>query len=213
MGVIHLIRHGQAAWDSDNYDQLSELGVKQSASLGMAWEAIEKRWDHAISGSMERHVHTAAEVIEGAGFGDGYDIDQRWNEFDHLALTGHLDAATRPSSAKEFQARLNSAIEDWMGGSVHAGESFAEFEGRVLAGFQHTRGLAGPGSTAVVFTSGGPIAMVVSHLLAGDASMFMRLNTVIVNASLTTVIVGTKEARLLSFNEHGHLPAGQVTYR
>ena len=64
-----------------------------------------------------------------------------------------------------------------------------------------------------MFTSGGPIATVVSHLLAGDDSLFIRLNAVIVNASVTTIINGSTGPRVLSFNEHTHLPRDLVTFR
>ena len=42
-----------------------------------------------------------------------------------------------------------------------------------------------------MFTSGGPIAIVASHLLTGDASAFQRINDVMLNAAVTTVIVGS----------------------
>lgn len=213
MGVIHLIRHGQATWQDDNYDQLSDLGREQSAALGMAWEASEQRWTHAITGSMERHLGTAVEVIEGAGFGDGYDIDDRWNEFDHLALTGHVDAASRPKEPKEFQSLLNTAIGEWMNGADGAGETFIDFSHRVLSAFDDACAMAGKGQTVVVFSSGGPISLISSQVLAGDASLFMALNTVMINASLTTIIVGQDSRRLLTFNEHGHIPKSLVTYR
>ena len=34
MGTIYLIRHGQASFDSADYDQLSDLGQLQAAQLG-----------------------------------------------------------------------------------------------------------------------------------------------------------------------------------
>ena len=64
-----------------------------------------------------------------------------------------------------------------------------------------------------MFTSGGPIGLVVSHLLAGDDSLFQRVNDVVVNAGVTTVIVGQSGPRLLAFNEHTHLPRDLVTFR
>ena len=34
MGTIYLVRHGQASFGSDDYDQLSPLGEEQSWHLG-----------------------------------------------------------------------------------------------------------------------------------------------------------------------------------
>ena len=39
MSVIYLIRHGQASFGTDNYDQLSALGREQSAILGSYFAA------------------------------------------------------------------------------------------------------------------------------------------------------------------------------
>ncbi len=72
---------------------------------------------------------------------------------------------------------------------------------------------AGSGRSVAVFTSGGPIALVASHLLTGGATLFQRINDVVINASVTTIIVGQSGPRLLTFNEHGHLPRDMVTFR
>ena len=39
MAVIYLVRHGQASWDADDYDVLSETGWEQSRLLGAALAA------------------------------------------------------------------------------------------------------------------------------------------------------------------------------
>jgi broad specificity phosphatase PhoE len=213
VGAIHLIRHGQASWGADDYDLLSELGVQQGTWLGQSWEASGFRPSWSVSGSMRRHTQTAVAALDAVD-GDQYDIDPRWNEYDHLALTGHLEAAGRPADAREFQSQLDAALEGWVGGSGSDGhERFTDFADRVLAGLDDVVARTGSGQSAAVFTSGGPIALVTSHLLAGDASLFITLNRVVVNASVTTVIVGRGGTRLLSFNEHTHVPRDSQTFR
>ncbi|AWB93874.1 histidine phosphatase family protein [Aeromicrobium chenweiae] len=213
MGSIHLIRHGQASWGSDDYDQLSELGAEQSAALGMSWEASGWAPTAAVAGGMKRHAQTAISTIDASGQGDGYDVDPGWDEYDHLALARAHDPAALAGDAKAFQASLNVALEAWRAGESGAGESFEDFRRRVLGSFERVVAQAGSGQRIAVFTSGGPIALVVSHLLAGDDSHFQVLNDVVINASVTTVIVGQTGARLLAFNEHGHLPHDMVTFR
>lgn len=213
MGSIHLVRHGQASWQSDDYDKLSDLGHRQADALGLSWEAAQFEWTHAVAGSMRRHDETAISAMEGADFGDGHDVDERWNEYDHLALTGFVDAASRPADAREFQKLLNVSLDRWIGGDTTQGESFAEFADRVRGAFDEAREHAGSGQSVVVFTSGGPIALATSYALAGDASLFQRLNNVVINASVTTFIVGSSGTNLLSFNEHTHLPKDMVTFR
>ena len=59
MGSVHLIRHGQASFGSDDYDQLSPIGMQQSTALGMSWEASGWAPTAAVAGSMKRHAQTA----------------------------------------------------------------------------------------------------------------------------------------------------------
>ena len=133
MGAIHLIRHGQASWHADDYDQLSERGVRQSALLGMAWEASDWAPTSAVSGSMKRHAQTAIAAIDASGrdsaMGGGYDVDAGWDEYDHRALTAERVAMT----PREFQPLLEESLAgldgrhprghrrpyaDWRGGIV-----------------------------------------------------------------------------------------------
>ncbi len=212
MGTVHLVRHGQASWGAADYDQLSALGAEQASALGTSWEATEWAPTDAMAGGMKRHAQTAIATIDAYG-GDGYDVDAGWDEYDHLALARAHDPASLAEDAKAFQASLNLAITAWMAGDGGAGESFEQFRSRVLTSFESVVSQATSGRSVAVFTSGGPIALVVSHLLAGDDSLFQQLNDVVVNASVTTIIVGRSQPRLLSFNEHAHLPRDMVTYR
>ncbi len=213
MGVVHLIRHGQASFGSDDYDVLSSIGEVQGSALGQSWEAGAFMPTDAVAGSMKRHAQTAIAAIDACGGPDGYDIDAGWNEYDHIGIaTAHDDGALQLDS-KAFQRLLNEALADWRAGVGTYDEPYSSFVGRVMGSFEAAVGLAGPGRSVAVFTSGGPIAMVVSHLLAGDDSLFQRLNDVIINASVTTVIAGSTGPRLLSFNEHAHLARDLVTYR
>ncbi|WP_236757574.1 histidine phosphatase family protein [Aeromicrobium sp. PE09-221] len=210
---MHLIRHGQASFGSDNYDVLSSLGETQSSALGQGWEAGGFVPTHAVAGSMRRHAQTAIAAIDACGGPDGYDIDAGWNEYDHVGIATSHDAGALGLDSKAFQRLLNQAIADWRSGVGEYDEPYDAFVGRVMGSFEAAVELAGPGRSVAVFTSGGPIAMVVSHLLTGDDSLFQRLNDVIINASVTTVIAGSTGPRLLSFNEHTHLARDLVTYR
>ncbi|MEH3033938.1 MAG: histidine phosphatase family protein [Aeromicrobium erythreum] len=211
MGAIHLIRHGQASWGADDYDQLSELGLRQAAWLGQSWEASGFRPTWSVAGAMRRHAQTAVAAIDAID-GDLYDVDAGWDEYDHLGLVGAEKAADRPADARAFQQVLDAALERWVAGG-DAPETFAQFTERVLRALDAATEQAGSGQEVAVFTSGGPIGLVASHLLAGDASLFIGLNRVVVNASVTTLIVGRGGRRLLTFNEHTHVPRDAVTFR
>jgi broad specificity phosphatase PhoE len=139
-------------------------------------------------------------------------VDAGWNEYDHRPLTDRL-TLTRKMTPQEFQPVLEEALERWMDGRLDTTPAYTDWHGGVLGSLERAIDAAGPGQDVAVFTSGGPIATVVSHLLTGDDSLFIRLNAVIVNASVTTIINGSTGPRVLSFNEHTHLPRDLVTFR
>ena len=212
MGAIHLIRHGQASWGAEDYDELSELGVRQSGLLGMSWEASDWAPTAAISGSLNRHTQTAVATIDASGRGDGYDVDAGWDEYDHRSLTDRLPRTGM--APHEFQPLLEESLAHWMDGTLTGATiAYADWRGGVLAALGRAIAAAGPGQDVAVFTSGGPIATVVSHLLTGDDTLFIRLNAVVINAGVTTVINGSTGPRLLAFNEHTHLPRDLLTFR
>lgn len=216
VGVIHLIRHGQASWGAADYDQLSDLGVQQGSLLGTSWEASDWAPTHCVAGSLHRHAQTAVATIDACGQGDGYDVDPGWDEYDISGLQQGIaeQSGGRTLAPKEFQPLLDATLRRWVDGQERMGTSFADWSGAVLTALDSTlERAARSGEQVAVFTSGGPIGLVASHLLAGDASLFIRLNAVVVNTSVTTVIVGSSGPRLLTFNEHGHLPRDLVTFR
>lgn len=206
-----MVRHGQASAGSADYDVLSEHGHAQARHLGYAWEASGWRPTVAVSGSMRRHHETAITTLDVLGDVDGYDVDPGWNELDLEPLLEKYPTASGeavPASQLTFAERTRS----WSHGGPGGRETFVEFRSRVLAAFDRACAEAGSGRTAVVFTSGGPIAMVATHLLGGDSEMWLRLAPVVINASVTTAIAGSKGQTLIAFNEHMHLPASDVTY-
>ena len=149
-------------------------------------------------------------MAEAAGWSLTPSVDGRWDEMDHLAV---LDAQPRDfdgePDARQFQAWFEKATGRWLSGA-HDGEyaeSWPVFRDRVLVGLD----ALGDGTTVVV-TSGGPISIVVANLLESSAA-YQRIAPVVVNASVTKVVVGRRGHTLVSFNEHGHLPGDLLTYR
>ena len=64
MSVLCLVRHGQASFFSDDYDQLSPKGVAQSRLLGKYWVENLVDIDEVYSGSLARQLQTAEAVGE-----------------------------------------------------------------------------------------------------------------------------------------------------
>ena len=59
MTIVYLVRHGQASFGSENYDQLSATGVLQAKALGQYISPILKQQPYVVAGNMKRHQQTA----------------------------------------------------------------------------------------------------------------------------------------------------------
>lgn len=67
MGTLYLVRHGQASFGADDYDNLSELGRRQSVRLGQYWRERGVTFDAVLTGTLRRHAQTWAGIAEGLG--------------------------------------------------------------------------------------------------------------------------------------------------
>ena len=218
MGVVLLVRHGQASFGADDYDVLSETGWTQGRLLGKWLADRDVRPTAMIHGGMRRQRHTAAALAEAAGWADlEPTVDPGWAEFDHVSMVAaypHLPADLDLTDRRAFQQVFEQATAHWTAGEPgDFTETYAAFETRVRSSLSRAVSLAGSGQTVVVVSSGGPIAVACSALIDPDARLWQRFNTVIVNSSVTRVVVGSTGARLLTFNEHAHLEGQHLTYR
>jgi broad specificity phosphatase PhoE len=224
MGQLLLVRHGQASWGSDDYDVLSPLGWEQSRMLGRALAARATTPDLVVQGGLRRHRETSAAVVEEAGWDEVVPANDRgWNEYDHLGMLAAEPAPAfagdEPSPA-EFQGWFESATRRWTRGEGTYDESFPVFTARIDEAMARTCDLAGGSSPVVVVSSGGAISWVAASLLLGTtkpddaaAALWQQLNKVVVNTSITKVVLGRRGATLVSFNEHSHLEGNGLTYR
>jgi broad specificity phosphatase PhoE len=219
MGVVLLVRHGQASFGAADYDVLSESGVEQSRVLGRALAAQGPAPTAIVHGAMLRQRDTASAMADAGGWSATPELDQGWDEFDHLGVVAR--AATDGADlddVRAFQQLFEEATARWYAGEhdEEYAESWPVFVARVADAVD--RAFARDGVTVVV-TSGGPIAVACARLVAPDvdaralAPYWTRFNTVTVNAGLTRILQGSTGRRLLSFNEHSHLARDLVTYR
>jgi broad specificity phosphatase PhoE len=220
MGMVLLVRHGQASFGAEDYDVLSESGVEQGRVLGRSLAAAGVSPAAVVHGAMRRQRDTAAAMTQAAGWSVAPEVDEGWNEFDHLAVVARA-AEVDPGLLEDrrgFQRAFEEATARWTSGAhdEEYAETWTAFAGRVRKALD--RACAADGAT-VVATSGGPIAVACASLVDAEAAppelgrLWARFNTVIANASVTRVIEGSTGRRLLTFNEHGHLPRALLTYR
>ena len=217
MGLVLLVRHGQASFGADDYDVLSETGWEQGRLLG-SWLGERGVVPTALMhGGMRRQRDTAAAIAEAAGWPVTPVVDPGWDEFDHVGLVAsypNLPDDVDLSDRRAFQRLFDEATSHWTAGEPgEYAETYADFESRVRGALDRAVAAAGSGETVVVVSSGGPIAVACSALVDPEARLWQRFNTVIVNSSVTRVLVGSTGPRLLTFNEHPHLEGDHLTYR
>ena len=63
MASLYLIRHGQASFGSDNYDQLSPLGQRQADVSGQFFVDVGLHFAEAVSGDLSRQRETGERVL------------------------------------------------------------------------------------------------------------------------------------------------------
>jgi broad specificity phosphatase PhoE len=212
--TLLLIRHAQGSFGSEDYDVLSERGREQTVALAAELDRRGVRLDRLVSGSLARQRDTAAAIAAAQELAPA--IDPRWDEYDSEGFVArHAASASPPSTTREFQAILDAALVAWVAGGAGDG-SWPAFRDRVAAALGELTESLGPGQTALVCTSGGPLAAVCVALLGLPDKALVPFNRVLVNASVTKVISGRSGSTLVSFNEHGYLEATDgalVTYR
>jgi broad specificity phosphatase PhoE len=224
MGVVLLVRHGQASFGADDYDVLSDVGWTQSRLLGSYLAERGVAPDVVLHGDMRRHRDTAAGMADGAAWSVETTADPGWNEFDHLGVVAAYPEVPRDGKLDRvgFQRVFEAATRRWTSGAHDADypEAWSAFVARVGAGLERACGSAGPGGTVVVVSSGGPIALACARLVHPDggdpatlAALWARFNTVCVNSGVTRLVVGSTGVRMLTFNEHPHLEGEHLTYR
>ncbi len=210
MPVVYLVRHGQASYGAEDYDVLSPIGHEQSAVVGRELQRRGVRSPQVVCGDLVRQRNTANGIIDSAGFESTMTIDPRWNEFDHpdmpLPTTGAGDSF-------EFQQRLDGALENWVRADKLDG--WRGFQNDAFAALADFADSLGAGATGLAVTSGGVISAIVSRVWGLDAQGTVRINRVVTNTSLTSIVFGRQGMNLLSVNDQSHLVGNRelLTYR
>ncbi|MED5621588.1 histidine phosphatase family protein [Ideonella sp. BN130291] len=235
MGQIHLVRHGQASFDSDHYDCLSALGERQARLLGDWFARCGRRVDMLHRGSLQRHRQTADGLMEAlpsalrpaadvqidAGF-DEYDHDaillaQRPDLADPAAMRAWL--AAQPHPRRAFQHLFAQAMARWVSGAHDSDypESWAAFRARTLAALQQAVQRAGGSRTLVIVTSGGPISAICQQLLRLPDDSACEVCYGLANSGVTSLFYSGERLSLAQLNNIAHLDVvadpALVTYR
>lgn len=212
-----------------DYDELSERGREQASTLGRFF--ADQRWtfDAVFAGPARRHRDTAALAGEsmvqaGRGWPAAVEIPQL-DEHDAFSLVRAgtsaladvpevaqgqraLEAAQTPAErSRGFQRLFEAVMHRWMAGRFEPQgvETWPEFRQRVTAGLEQI--LASDARRGVVFSSVGPLAVLLQRALGTDDAASFRTAWRLRNASLTTFVFdGQGRFTLDGFNALPHLP-------
>ncbi|HCY17543.1 MAG: histidine phosphatase family protein [Curvibacter sp. GWA2_64_110] len=221
MGTLYLVRHGQASFGAEDYDQLSPLGQQQSVRLGQYWRERGMTFDAVLTGTLRRHAQTWAGIAEGAGYRNEVLPLEGLNEYDSAAViaTIHPHKLQKPDTPELYRHHfrlLRDGLTQWMNGVVSPKgmPSYDDFLAGVTSALDHVR--QNFEGNVLIVSSGGPISTAVGHVLGTTPETTIELNLRIRNSAVTEFQFNPKRHTLLSYNTLPHLDrpelADWVTY-
>ncbi|MEH6606419.1 MAG: histidine phosphatase family protein [Pseudomonadales bacterium] len=223
MAELYLVRHGQASFGSDNYDQLSPLGYQQALWLGEYLRDRAIHPDRMIIGDMARHRQTAENICQGLGRDMEIEVHAGFNEFDFLQLVNayieqrpELDMPDK-AEPKQVYRLLRTAMTAWSKNEIDESsltESWQEFHSRVEAALSFARRANTP--RTLVASSGGTIAVALSQIMGFDSETLINVNLQSKNTGVSHFHYNDKNIYVSSFNNVPHLDSNQrldaITY-
>ena len=212
MGTLYLVRHGQASFGADDYDQLSERGRAQSVRLGQYWRERGQKFAAVYTGTLKRHQQTLQGIVQGLG---GLDLPVQaapgLNEYDSEALLhaihpAPLPKADTPELYRQHFRLLCDALAQWMGGTISPQgmpdwNGFSDGVHAVLEQIRHQHA----GRNVLLVSSGGPISTAVGQVLGTSPEVTIALNMRLRNSAVTEFSISPKRLMLQTFNTLNHL--------
>lgn len=213
MGTLYLVRHGQASFGADDYDQLSARGREQAVRLGEHWRERDLAFDAVITGTLRRHTQTLEGIAEGLQTTPEVLQMPGLNEYDSHALIAaiHPQPLPRPDTPELYRHHfrlLCDALAQWMAGviSPQGMPSWNEFSAGVRGALDHVR-QHHVGHNVLLVSSGGPISTAVGQVLGTAPEVTIALNMRIRNSAVTEFSIAPKRLMLQTFNTLPHLQA------
>lgn len=219
MSELYLIRHGQASFGTENYDQLSELGYEQSRLLGLYFRERNIDFDHALAGRMQRHYQTLEGIGQGmeTETGESSRIHPGFNEYDFAELIKsfsnlHPDdelvrfVAENPLDKKNFYRLLRLALIAWTEDALaDIPETWTAFQQRVAEARSMLHELAATGNRVLVVSSGGAISQFIGSVLNLSPEKVFDLNLQLRNTGICHFYFNAHKISLSGFNGVPHL--------
>lgn len=228
MSLLYLIRHGQASFDAEDYDQLSVRGMEQARQLGLHWAKLNLIFDHVHVGPRRRHRQTMEAVAavyreRGLNWPEAVALPELDEHFGYDVLTRSLpDLMQRDPVIRDMKEKLrkdsDTAQRDylrlfqkvtrlWVRRELNRPdlEAWHEFRERVNRGLVTITGGAGSKKKVAAFSSGGPVAAAMGFALNLDDEKTLDLSWVVRNAAYSEFLFSRGRFSLMTFNAVPHL--------
>ena len=221
MSILHLIRHGQASFGADDYDNLSPKGIEQSIALGKALSEKESKFDHVIVGPHRRHIQTFEGIKQGYKFSDLPDpvIDDRFAENQLMEIAQHFipqilntnkstneifHEVPQEDRHDKFLKLFQVVAKKWMNEELDLSEpdfeGFSVFRARIANTLNSIQEQTTDKSDIMVVTSGGAISGFYAEATECSQEEIMKLNFGLKNVSISEFLVTTERFTLKAFN-------------
>jgi len=237
MSKIYLIRHGQASFLAEDYDNLSEKGKLQSQVLGNYFVKNHIHFDKIFIGKLNRHQqtfegfntaflsekidlpspiyleelneHQVPEALTLAydNFVSQYKEAKKW-----LTEMNENPKLTRRNSIKMFELFLREYVSGCYNFEHESVQSWSDFRIQAKKGISNILKNTAKGETIGVFTSGGTISSIIGDVLEIKEEKIAELNLAIRNASFSQLLFSENRCNVLSLNETPHLSKELITF-
>jgi|AP95_1055475.scaffolds.fasta_scaffold00799_8 broad specificity phosphatase PhoE len=237
MSKIYLIRHAQASFLADDYDNLTEKGVLQSEILGLYFVDKNIHFDKIFIGKLKRHQQTfdgfnKAFITEGIELPKPIYLEElnehqvpealslayndfinQYNEarklFNEIEKDSNLK---RKNSIKIFELFMREYTSGRYYFEHESIQSWADFRTQTKKGIKTILENTDKGETIGVFTSGGTKSSILGDILGITEEKISELNLVIRNASFSQLLFSENKLNILSLNETPHLSKELITF-
>ncbi|WDD97076.1 histidine phosphatase family protein [Thalassomonas actiniarum] len=233
MAALYLIRHGQASFGQADYDQLSDKGYQQAHLLGEHWRALAAP-DKCYCGQLLRHGQSADAFLS-AYRGKDLPLLKHpgFNEFNHLEVLArynprwrdyqlmNADIAGQENPPAFLRQSFTQAMQRWISGAYDDyQQTWPQFKQGCLDGLQQviareSPSLAAKGSGAkaaeteakniLVFTSGGPISVIIGHILGLGDQQALTISQQLANTGVSKLLFSQGRLNIDYINNYRHL--------
>jgi|TARA_B110000977_G_scaffold199909_1_gene288661 broad specificity phosphatase PhoE len=225
MSELYLVRHAQASFGADNYDQLSDHGHQQSRWLGDYMGMRGLKFDTLLVGDMVRHHETMNGICAGMDIdGSGRLVLPGLNEYNFVAMIDSYKTtngddpmfqsiADNPKDNRYHFRLLRKVLSLWTQDKIeNLPESWGDFKARVLDAQQQIKAMADSGNSVLAIGSGGSISAFVGLVLGIPDENIFDLNLQYKNTAISHFFFNKKKMNLTGFNSIPHLDTNDMKH-